>query len=81
MKGQRNELANNQKSEIGERQNLLHDALKQCVSEDILQMGTRRHARDEGNGQTIPFGTELATNPRDEIHKTTNQLTIKKLSK
>lgn len=77
MKGQQNELANNQESESGERQNLMRNAVKQCLATQLLQVGTRGHARDEGDGQTLPVGTSLATNPRNKIHQGTNQLTIK----
>lgn len=68
MKGHTNELANHQESESGERENLLRNEVKQCVAARLLQMGTRGHARDKGDGQTIPFGTELATNPRDKVY-------------
>lgn len=32
MKWKRNELANHKESEIGERENLLRNAVKQCVA-------------------------------------------------
>jgi hypothetical protein len=80
MKGKQNEPPNHQESESGERENLLRNEVKQCMATRLLQVGARGHARDEGDGQTLPIGTGLATNPRDEIHQTTNQLTIKTLS-